>query len=385
MNRKYLLLFFVIVFSSLCGFAGLKQVQAGTSTPGTETLVARDLGVGDNVYYTRWCGNTGLVYRRVNAGIEFVDIRSRERIKINLGDSNDTFLNCTSDGEKLLYYDYQSLRLDEDIEDPDEFGPGNFGRHQYTEDIYAYEIRTGKKTLVATTRNSGNYDALSPDGSKILLGRKHGLSSKKSAPEWEGVWFTKNWDPIQAKWFFDSSGVVTHINTMDHSICVEKFGEDGWAECFNEYNRCDEFKVGRDNRIYYLDRDAPLDELYHIRLHQCDIKDRKLKCKRILKGFDDVLSSYGFLPDGDIVFYDRYQGECIRRATPGQGNARCVITPEFGGVVYDSVSLKGISPDGRWLAFTRSNRERRKIKAGHYGQDDYLWRPDLFVIELKGN
>ena len=172
---------------------------------------------------------------------------------------------------------------------------------------------------------------------------------------------------------------------MDHSICVEKFGEDGWAECFNEYDRCDEFKVGRDNRIYYLERDAPLDELYHIRLHQCDINDRKLECKRILKGFDDVLPSYGFLPDGDIVFYDRYQGECIRRATPGQGNARCVITPEFGGVVYDSVSLRGISPDGRWLAFTRSNRERRKIKAGHYGQDDYLWRPDLFVIELKGN
>ena len=380
MNRKYLLLFFVIVFSSLCGCAGLKQVQAGTSTPGTETLVARDLGGGDEVYYTRWCGNTGLIYRRVNAGIEFVDIRTRERIKINLGDSNDTFLNCTSDGEKLLYYDRKSRRVDEEIEDPVELAPGVFGWLEDTEDIYIYEVRTGKKTLVATTRNSAEYDALSPDESKILLGKKHRLASKKGVPEWEGVWFTRNWYPTGAKWFFDSSGVISYGQLYNNIICVEKFGEDGWAECFKMNSESEAIKVGRDNRIYYLAMDAPIYELYHLHLYQCDTEYKNLKCRRILKGFDDVLSSYDFLPNGDIIFYDRERDECIRRATPGQGNARCVITPEFGGAVYDNISLTAVSPDGRWLAFERYNRGKRKTN-----DDGYHWILDLFVIELKGS
>jgi hypothetical protein len=379
MNRRILPLFLVIVFFSLCGCAGLKQGQTGMSTLGIETLIARDLGGGDEVYYTRWCGNTGLIYSRVNAGIELVDIRSRERTKINLSSSGSP-LNCTSDGEKLLYYDYQSIRVDDEITEPDELGPGSFGMYQYTEDIYAYEVRTGKKTLVATTRNSGEYDAISPDGSKILLGSKHRLASKKDAAEWEGVWFTKKWDPIRAKWFPDSSGIITHRKTDDHRICVEKFGNNGWAKCFKEDNTGDDVKVGRDNRIYYLDRDAPLDELYHLYLQRCDIKEEGLDCERILKGFDDVMPSYDFLPDGDIIFYDLYQGECIRRATPGRDNARCVITPDLGGTVYDSISLTGISPDGRWLAFKRYNRGKRKING-----DGYHWKLDLFVIELTDN
>ena len=379
MKKKSLLLFFVIAFSSLCGCAGLGQGQAGTVAFGKETLIARDLGGGDEVYYTRWCGNTGLVYRRVNAGIEYVDIRSKERIKINLEGTN-TFLNCTSDGEKLLYYDRQSRRVDEEIENPVELAPGVFGWLEDTNDIYIYEVRTGKKTLVATTRNSAEYDALSPDGTKILLGKKHRLASKKGVPEWEGVWFTKEWTSAGAKWFSDSSGVLTYGQLYDDIICVEKFGKDGWAECFKLDSSSDAVKVGRDNRIYYLAMDAPIYELYHLHLQRCDVREEGLHCERILKGFDDVMPSYDFLPDGDIIFVDYERDECIRRATPGQDNARCVITPEFGGAVYDNISLTAVSPDGRWLAFERYNRGKRKTN-----DDGYHWILDLFVIELKGS
>ncbi len=369
----FAIFFCLVLLSSFPCYAEVKAGQRDSSTLGKEILVAKDLGGGDDVYYTRWCGNNALIYKRVNAGVEWVDIHTRERIKIKI-DYDDLPLNCTPDSQKLLFYYDKSRRDNEEIDEANELTPRVFGWRDNTEDIYIYEPRSGKRTNLATARRSTLYEALSPDGTKVLLGRKYKGIFKRGAPEWEGVWFTENWTSAHARWFPDLSGVVTNGQLSDDKICVEKFGENGWAKCFDLESGSDKFKVGRDSRIYYLAIDGNIWEPHNNHLYQCDIENKELKCKRILKEFDDVLPSFDFLSNGDIIFQDRVRYDCIWRATPGQSNARCVILPEFKD---DSVSLIGISPDGRWLAFRRSNRSKEKTK-----NNDYFWTGDLFVIEL---
>jgi hypothetical protein len=56
-----------------------------------------------------------------------------------------------------------------------------------------------------------------------------------------------------------------------------------------------------------------------------------------------------------------------------------VIYQQYGDVVYDTVYLTGVSPDGGWLVFERSNRLTKKPDG------TFRWQVDLFVIDLKSD
>jgi hypothetical protein len=218
-----------------------------------EIFVARDVGRGGGIYSLRWCGSSGLIYRLEDtAEVDLTDFQTKERTPLSLN-RYDTLLNCSPDGKRVLYLDSESVRSDEEIEEPKiELAPGVFGWLGHTVDMYMYETATGKRTLVARMRSDTPYDALSPVGSKILLGERHGLAAKMAVPEWKGVWFTKRWKPYKAAWFPDSSGVLTYGEGYSNIICVEFFGKGGWAKCFEQEYNTEALKTDREKRVYFL-------------------------------------------------------------------------------------------------------------------------------------
>jgi hypothetical protein len=380
MNKSGFLLLFLVILFSLSGLEVESPAAEGTAVKikgKKEILVARDVGRGGGIYSLRWCGKRGLIYRLDNTSeVESIDFLSKERTKIVLN-RYDTLLNCTPDGKRVLYLDEDSVRSDEEIEGPKtELVPGVFGWLGHTVDMYMYDIVTDKRALVASIRSETPYDALSPDGSKVLLGERHRLAVKAAAAQWEGIWFTKGWKPYEAAWFPDSSGVLTYGEKYSNIICVEFFGKDGWARCFDLALDTEAFKGDRGKRFYFLGKSPQSGKN---NLHRCDIRDGEIFCERILEGYN-VKPSFGFLPGGDIVFqdYDEYD-ECIRRVGQGRDNARCIIYPRYGDSVYDKVSLLGVSPDGRWLVFDRYNRITEP------DGESFRWRVDLFVIDLAND
>ncbi len=135
-------------------------------------------------------------------------------------------------------------------------------------------------------------------------------------------------------------------------------------------------------RVYFLVSDMDLmTESVTNYLHRCEIKEKELSCERIIKNYN-VMPTYGVLSGGDIIF-QAYDDECLRRITPGQDVARCEITPRYGDSVYRSIGLQGLSPDGRWLVFTRSNWTGWKARADGMGSDLWQGQMDMFVIDLK--
>lgn len=371
--------FFGVAFllAVLNGCAGLKQTQ---DTPykiqnKKEILVARDIGRGGAIYLIRWCGKSGLVYRIVETReVELLDFRTGKRTPVDI-DMQETHLNCTPDGKKLFYLPDEKRTSDD----------GSVEWYRGSGDMYMYDTVTGEKTFVARTRGSGSYDAVSPDGTKILLGARHELASYSGAPGMEGVWFTEEWKPTEAAWFPDSSGVLAYGTHRGDQICIEIFGEDGWAKCFNMVDidsSTHEPRADSKNRVYFLDVEFDfMTEWETNYLHRCDLRDGELSCERIIKDHD-VFPTYGFLPDGDIVFGEYKKGDCIRRITPGQETSRCEIYPRYGESVYRNVSLRGISPGGQWLVFSRSNSKGWKKRADGMGSDLWQGQIDMFVIDL---
>lgn len=372
-----LLLLSLIIFFPLSGCEAQRQRPEDTVIRikgQKEILVARDIDRGGEGFYTlKWCGNRGLIFRSQNLGVGLIDFESKEKVKL---DQNlyDALLNCSPDGNSFLYIDAESQRSDEEIdkENKIEFLPGVYGWLGSTHDMYVYDITTGKKTLVAGVRSDLEYDALSPDGKKILLGRRHRLAARKGGG-WEDVWFSGEQSFGGVKWFPDSTGIVSYGKGSTNVLCVEFFGFDGWVKCFKQKDSVDIFKTDRAGTVYYLEG-HPLAPKHF--LNQCEIKNRELHCERILEEYD-FSRSFDFLPDGDIIFQDYVHDECIRRASPGDETARCVIGLQYGDAVYDGISPVGVSPDGRWFVFQRYNRITRP------GEETIYWHFDLFAIELR--
>jgi hypothetical protein len=251
-------------------------------------------------------------------------------------------------------------------------------------DLYRYEIATGRKEKVAIVRGDAGHNMLSPDGEKVFLGARHSFASEVAAVEWKVLWLTDKWNEWskwsigKPVWFPDSSGVVLHRD-YPNSICIEFFGREGWAKCFelgSEYEKIIPYIfVDRNGRIYFSVNDDNFPQVgSRYFLYRCDIKDRALSCERILD-----LGYYiepNFLHNGGMVFKDQGNG-CIRRLPLGQYDSGCILDSRSGEVVYNYISPAWISPDGRRLAFERGNRMTRPDS-----DFSYLQR-DLFVIELE--
>jgi hypothetical protein len=125
--------------------------------------------------------------------------------------------------------------------------------------------------------------------------------------------------------------------------------------------------VDEENRIYFLDPEGDIptpdnkDSLY-----RCAINEKELSCEEVIT-FPGYLKSMFVLPNGDVVYLES-NDTCIRRASPGQKKSECIVDRHYGDETYNDISLKGVSPDGGWLAFKRYS--------GRTGND-------LFVLRLE--
>lgn len=387
MNKLTFILILLVILFPLTGCAGLEPVPEDTGIRikvGKEILVARDAGGGGMIYSIRWCGSNALLYRISNAGVVLVDMTTLKKVHISPGDKHMP-IGCTSDGEWVVYTNQIFIPNPtyEEYDGPDE---NPYQSRIPVDEVYRYEVATGKRQKFAFT---GSMDPLSewvsPDGKKILLRPSLELSLPEAPePLLEEVWFSNDdwWDPYSLVWFPDSSGAVALISNPSYDIGVEFFGEGGWSGAFKfvpEYGVLGGLTVDTRNRIYFvlefitgLSDVVPAPDIDPT-LHRCGIEDRELVCEEILER--DDIAGYVILPDGDIVFKELYDN-CIRRASPGETDAGCMIGRRYDNEAYEDVFLIGISPDGRWLAIKRSSYDSKP--------DDlyFNYRADLFLIEL---
>ena len=350
-----------------------------------EILVAEDVGRGGEVWPPRWCGNNALLYSGEQIGIEKINFITKERVRVS-DRHQDSVLGCSPDGKWALYESHHILKTekmgdltyDEYLDNREKVGLNS----TY---IYRHDVSTGNKERVGVAGfdEGGPYDAISPDGTKVLLGNKHILNTEAYVPEWEPVWFSIDWwERYETRWFSDSSGVV-HYNHNPNSICVEFFGEDGWGKCFEldleSKDNIGGFMLDNKDRIYF----SLIDKEYMVpnpgpnptlTVYGCEINGRGLECE-VMDRERKTGDPLAFLPDGDLIL----RGDCILRAGSWQSEGECVVDRFYGDVEYSRVSFVGISPDGRWLAF------HRKLRGQMLPSGRAAYQTDLFVIDIKND
>ena len=322
-------------------------------------------------------------------GIEWVDFNGKTKVVSE--DKEDIPRGCTPDGKWVLYEDRDSARVYKDkqgrapeitIED----GPGWYG---FIMDVYRYEIETGLRQRFAVVRGDSS-PLVSPDGSKVFLGNIHDSTIEMPEPKWETVWLTNEWLYGPTRWFKDSSGIVTMIWWGNgYNLGVEFFGEDGWAKEFSlkmlesgpgvsvHFEAVDENNVLYFYTVESVATDGPSRRAYNF--FSCKIKRKDLICD-FTSGLEeeegDNIESLEVIPNGDIV-YKGEEDNCIRRIESQGIAAECIADTRYFDDVYLNIAFKGVSPDGRWIAFRRG-----KMPPKH-GERFHVYQYDLFVIDLK--
>ncbi|MEW6620495.1 MAG: hypothetical protein AB1422_14360 [bacterium] len=367
-----LLLSIIILCVNFNSYADEKQIS-NDQEQNKEIFIGRF----EDYIFAQWCGNNALVVSGRKIGIEWIDILSKKTIKISspvivpprelwqkgCSYGNDYPLNCTSDGRWVIYADRKSSRIDKgykppnDSDEPEDWDGGVI-------DLYRYDVTTGKTQRFAVVRALGPFEAVSPDGTKVFLGGKHNSSIEMPEPKWDVVYF-KNYDWVQsgALWFLDSSGIVMGQNDPK-SVEVEFFGKNGWAKRFElkqfEYEPFS-LAVDKANRIYF---DGVEKGKKKIALYRCSIKNKNLSCEKVL----EQVGNYKVLPNGDIIITETK--DCIKYITLGQGDGKCIA--EKGDATL--IGIRGISPDGKWLAFVRE----KKIPKGTFFEKE----SNLYILKL---
>lgn len=358
-KMTHMIVFFsLLIFLSVDLNAYALEKQSPENSDGktkNERLVARDIGF--NISSVRWCGNEKLLIYG-EKGLRLLDLKGQWTV-VSTNEA-DYPLNCTRDGKWVIYVDRESWRIDRGrVAPPDDELEGEAMWQGFVEDLYRYEVATGKVEKFATRRDRPLAAVVvSPDGKKAFLGGRHNTPFRMPEPNWEVLWLKNEWIHYAPIWFADSSGIVTKVSDEEQklNLGVEIFGEDGWSGVF---------VPGRD-----FDVKGQLGDAYAIKnrtislltvesysegnmgrerdyFYTCDIKQSGLNCKKILEldlGFTDI--SYAILPGGDIV-YRESDDNCIRRFSPYRIGARCIVNgPGLGG-------FYGLSPDGTRIVYQR--------------------------------
>ncbi len=356
-----------------------------------EILVAKDVGGGKPFSIIRWCGNEALLIYGGEFGTEWVDFSGNKVIVSTKG--TDFPVDCTPDGKWVIYKDRESSWLYKDKQGrlPENILDEGIGWHGLVIDLYRYEIATGRRQKFAVVRDDSG-SLVSPDGSKVLLGNKHDSTIDMPEPKWDKVWLKNEWTYNRTFWFADSSGVVTAIWGNGSGLGVEIFGEDGWAKeydfeqlGFGTKPRLSVYlkAVDKENRLYFITgesiRVSKRMSRKKYRFLRCKINDRDISCEEfgILsedeKGIEPNLLN--LLPDGNIIFI-RGKDSCIHRLKPGETDAECIADVRYEDDTYKRIRLRAVSPDGKWIAFTRGKEPPKP------GGRFYRYQLDLFVKEI---
>lgn len=380
---------FLIVLISGC-VAGQQAGKPERAEGNMETLLVEDIGRGSSVS-AFWCGNDGIIVHNEKIGVELIKISDAERISVS-PNGLDHPLNCSPDGKWIVYMDRASTRPDkaDRVFTAEDYGldpeldvwPVWEG---YVADLYRYETATGRRQRFAVARSElPEWEVISPDGAKVFLGGARNSSIDMPEPRWEALLFSavdpKDWDwnHTDARWFKDSSGVVRAGNGV---LYVEIFGDHGWAKrlAVNPKPKDGIFALSVDtnNRIYFLANDeVPSKPWTKHFLYRCKVADKELSCE-VIHAIDEYVSQYVVLPGGDVL-YRSDKNNCIYRVTPRRQNGECITGKAYEEKGYNGLSLIGVSPDGKRLAFSGY-----KKTATDNGDFAGYKKKDLFVIKLS--
>lgn len=353
-------LFFIsvlfIVFPAGC--AKLRQSTDNASIKikaEKEKLVARD--VKDSL----WCGEGGaLVYVKDNDRVFWYEIETGRNLLVSDGEILP--ISCTPDGRWLVYLDKGSRRWYEDDRQIPVF------------DLRRYEIATGVQQKISAVYEpviSFDGGLVSPDGSKIFLGKRTAGVEKMPEPVWDVVWSDAG-SPAGAAWFSDSSAVVTSYwadGEPNGNLAVEVVSPKRNTVVFHPGD-FGEFKIlftDRLNRVYLRVWDGEVRE----RIVRCslDIDRPDMTCRPVLGDSLDIIGFDKFTGGGTFVFTAE-GGMCVRVIYAGRNKTDC-LTPLLDNLGYFGFGpVMDISPDDKWLAFQAYRRET-----------DYS-HTDLFVVKL---
>jgi hypothetical protein len=304
-----------------------------------------------------WCGENTFVIGGSRIGMQWIDILRKKKLKLHSSGYVGA-TDCTRDGEWLIYVDTRTHRYDK-------------GTYKITvKDFWRYNFKTGKRQKFAISSGGARF---SPDERKILFyGPKPRSYIEQPQPKWRLVWVQKkDWPSghgMEAKWLADSSGIII---IDDGKFYIESLKADEPVRQFDAnmgYIHLSSLKVDTQNRIYVLAQEMQKKngkKLYGKKfVLRCQITDDNLRCEDILKRSKSV-ARYGVTRDGkDIVFIEEGKSSeedtCVWHSREGE-ESKC-ITP-----VDEVGSFLSISPDGRWVTFTRP----REIESGVYTNDLY--------------
>lgn len=312
-------------------------------------LVARDRGQqGEGVVTgAHWCGPRLLMfaygysggYGKVlpfHGGFLF-DVVSRKMWRIGKFDGSDGTLNCTPDGEWLLYSKKE-----------------NQGKNLV---LWRYHIRTGKKEPflqldAKITQASSQWGAWSPDSKKMLYFRKRmGDHIKTGDPQWEAFWL--GWEPPPALqgtavWLADSASILVNGSEIRRVAGNQR-------KQLNTDLKLSMLQVDAANRIYGINYQT----LPHIpgthqksklSLFRCEITlSDSLKCDEAITGNLDIAPGFQVSPNGDAIFFDDPTDapgkRCIWRYDVRSQQRQCLWEwKAFAGFL-------SLSPDAKLLAF----------------------------------
>jgi Tol biopolymer transport system component len=256
--------------------------------------------------------------------------------------------DCTTDGKWVIYADKRNPRYDK----------GTLER--VIIDFWRFNLITGQRQKFAIA-SDGTEGKWSPDGKKLLFGGPKPRSSiGQPEPKWKLVW-TKTGGAFR-QWLSDSSGIV--IIARD-KIYIEQ-AEKETVQLLNidlGYIRI--LRVDRSNRIYLISRSKPGRKKEQ--LVRCEINGDTLRCEDALKRDKSILW-YDITPDGEQIVFLEEGNTCAWHMRSRSSGPQCVVQ-QAGPTI-------SISPDGKWLAFTRY----RKI--GESSGTDVV-ENDLYVTTLE--
>ena len=363
-------LIFLAVTMALSGCAGSSGIlkSAGLSGKANKEILVRTLSYikfsSDRDF---WCGNNAIVFAHYDR-LDILEIPSGRIIRVT-EDNSQWPLSCSPDGRWLIYAALNSkvkdrkegALTDSGIEIPPEW-------EGIVLDLIRYEVATGEAERFASVTYPGaaRWDVISPDGKRVFLGIIHNTPVDMPEPKVEPLWYTNWWGKNGARWFWDSSGVVSYMHNPN-TIFVEVFGEDGWSRAFmlgpevedNIYR----LYVGKDKMIYFQSQPAFSEDgsgpgkvsLYRCAVEKRDLKDvieeRDLKCGKIIER-DAFSMDMAVLENGDMLIHHR-PSECIYSKPAGRRKARCLVGNYFGKEKFSYLYLIGQSADREWITYLR--------------------------------
>lgn len=276
-------------------------------------------------------------------GSYLADIQSRKVWRLNKMPGGGEVINCSPDGEWLLY----SIREGKDAI------------------VWRYQLHTGKKERFVRFRG-GAIDhekrwlkgEWSPDGNRILYFGKSMEAFKISDPVWQIFWFKRKFIPGNYAWLADSSGMVLRYRSDPHSpslVVIDHSGDPAkpLEVLENAPSKFGALKMDNTGHLYGIEDTQLGPSRALTQLRRCTLQKMKiLKCEPAIPGDPNISGAYDLSPDGKVVYYTGDEDDkgvsrrCLWRYEQSIDEKTCMVVQGF---------MDGLSPDGQYIAFSSGN------------------------------